>query len=443
MGERAVSKFLVILKREYAEVVKKKSFVIMIFLTPVLMAGFMILPAMLAGREVSVGENIAVIDRGELGIGEQFVQSLTQYKLKGTDEPAYITRGIFNISPNDEQRFRQVYDSLAQAVTDKDLKYFLVVEPAPHITDTNLYLVTNSNNFRTIARFESRLSDILSSYRLRMSEVNLPVDSVLALTERIDLTLKDTKGESIPFMVKYFAALIFVMIMYMMIITYGATLMRSVIEEKGSRIIEVLISSVTPFQLMLGKVFGLGAAAFTQVGVWVAIGVMIFLAGGSTTLELEPAVERIVFNPVIVTFFILFFVSGYVLYSTLFALIGSIVNSDKEAQHFIFPITITLIIPVMIGIAVVQDPYATWVLVLSYIPFLSPTMMLMRVIFLAPTATSYSFFSGILAEATLAFLLVVVTALLVVWITARIFRVGILMYGKRPNLPEIIRWVRY
>jgi len=438
-----MSKFLVILKREYAQVVKKKSFVIMIFATPVLMAGFMLLPAMLAQKEVTVSERVAVIDRGELGIGEQFSESLKRYKLKGTDEPSYIVKGMFHVSPDDQARFRQIHDSLAQAVTEKSLKYFLIIEPNAHLSDTNLYLVTNSDNFRTINRFESRLSDIMSKRRLHMSEINLPVDSVLALTQRIGLTLRDTKGESIPFFAKYIGALIFVMIIYMMIITYGATLMRSVIEEKGSRIIEVLISSVTPFQLMLGKVVGLGAAAFTQVAVWVLIGVVIFFVSGSAALQVEPAVERMVFNPVIVVFFILFFVSGYLLYSTLFALVGSIVNTDKEAQHFIFPISISLIIPMMVGIGVIQDPYATWVLVLAYIPFFSPTMMLMRVIFLAPTATEYSLFSGILGEASLAFLLIVATTLLVIWVTARIFRVGILMYGKRPTLPEIIRWVRY
>ena len=98
---------------------------------------------------------------------------------------------------------------------------------------------------------------------------------------------------------------------------------------------------------------------------------------------------------------------------------------------------------VMVGIAIVQDPYATWVMVMTYIPFITPTMMMMRVIFLAPAATSYSLFSGILAEATIGLVLVIITSLAVIWVTSRVFRVGILMYGKRPTLPEIIKWVRY
>jgi ABC-2 type transport system permease protein len=438
-----MSKFWVILKREYTQVVKKKSFLIMIFLTPVLMGGFMILPALLVQKEASSSEMLAVIDRGELEIGDQFAESLSRYTLESSGEPSYAVTEVFRITPDDENRFQNVYDSLTLEIRDKNLKYILVVKPDAHLADSNLYLVTNANDFIAINRFEARLSRILSTHRLKQSDINLPIDSVLLLTQNVDLAMKDTKGLAIPFQVKYFGALIFVMIMYMMIITYGATLMRSVIEEKSSRIIEVLISSVTPFQLMFGKIIGLGLAAFTQVAVWVVIGLVLFFASNSAAIEVDPAISRIAFNPVIVAFFVLYFVAGYVLYSALFALIGSIVNSDKEAQNFIFPITITLILPVMVGIGVVKDPYATWVLVMSYIPFITPSMMLMRIIFLAPTATEYSFFSGILAEATLGFLVVVAATFFTVWVTAKIFRVGILMYGKRPTLPEIIRWVRY
>jgi len=438
-----MSKFWVILKREYAQVVKKKSFIIMIFLTPLFMAGIMILPAMLVHKEASTSERIAVVDRGTIEIGDQFAESLARYTLESSGEPSFSVTEVFRITPDDENRFQNIYDSLTQEIRDKNLKYVLVVKPDAHLADSNLYLVTNSNDFTAISRFEARLSRILSTHRLQKSDVNLPIDSVLQLTQSVDLAIKDTKGQAIPFEVKYFGALIFVMIMYMMIITYGATLMRSVIEEKSSRIVEVLISSVTPFQLMFGKIIGLGLAAFTQVAVWVAIGLALFFASSSAAIQVDPAISRIAFNPVIVVSFILYFVSGYVLYSALFALIGSIVNTDKEAQNFIFPISITLILPVMVGIGVVKDPYATWVLVMSYIPFITPSMMLMRIIFLAPTATEYSFFSGILAEATLGFVMVVAATLVTVWVTARIFRVGILMYGKRPTLPEIIRWVRH
>ena len=177
--------------------------------------------------------------------------------------------------------------------------------------------------------------------------------------------------------------------------------------------------------------------------IWVAAGLAIFFWRGTAGLEIDPSIARIAFDPVIVTFFLLYFVTGYIMYSTLFALIGSIVNNDKEAQAFVMPVSLSLILPVMVGIAVVQDPYATWVLIVSLIPLFTPTMMLMRVVFLAPSAVEYSLFSGIVGEATLGFIVVVLATIGIVWLSSRIFRVGILMYGKRPTLPEIIKWVRY
>lgn len=438
-----MSKFFVIVRREYTQVVKKKSFLVGVLLTPVLMAALMLLPAMLASREQTEAERIAIIDRGEKEIGNRFAQAIETYTIGETGERSYDVRGPFNISYFDEERFESVLDSLTAEVTEKRVKYVLVINREAHLADSNMYLVTNAQNFRTLKRFEHQLSKVISTLRLEETEINLPIDSVLALTERIDLTLRDTKGESIPFEIRYFGAIIFVMILYFMVVMNGQTLMRSVIDEKTSRIMEVLISSVTPFQLLAGKVVGMGAAALTQVAIWIVAGLGIFLYSGSASLDMNSPISRIAFDPAIVIFFMLFFVAGYIMYSTLFALIGSIVNSDKEAQAFVMPVSMSLIVPVMVGIGVVQDPNALWVMVMAYIPLFTPTLMLMRVVFLAPTAESYSVFSGIVGEATLGFITLVIATIGVVWVASKIFRIGILMYGKRPTLPEVMRWIRY
>jgi len=254
-----MSKFWVILKREYLQVVKKKSFIIGIFLTPVLMSAFMLLPAWLAQKKSTTSEKLAVIDNSGENIGERFAEALERYKLEDSDEPYYIVKEIYEVAPGDTILFNKFNDSLRNEINEKNLKYFLVVKPDAYLSDDNLYLVTNSDNFTTLRRFEYRLSNILSSKRLEMTNVNLPVDSVLSLTRRIDLKLQDTKGEAIPFQIKYFGGIIFVMLMFGMIITYGTMVMRSVIEEKNSRIMEVLVSSVSPFELMLGKIMGLCA----------------------------------------------------------------------------------------------------------------------------------------------------------------------------------------
>ncbi|UCG61844.1 MAG: ABC transporter permease [Candidatus Zixiibacteriota bacterium] len=436
-----MSKFWVVFKREYAQVVKKKSFLFGIFFMPLFMAGIMLLPAMLADTKASTTEKLAVIDQSEVGVGEGFKESLKRYTLNDSETPYYEVVEVFELSGADSARFTEIEDSLRQTIIDRELKYFLVVKPGAHLCDTCLYLVTNSDNIRSMNRFEYRLSDILSSVRLGISNVNIGVDSVLSLTRRINLPTRDAKGQSLPFLIKYMGALVFVMLMFGMILGYGQMVMRSVLEEKNSRIMEVLVSSVTPFQLMLGKIMGLGAATFTQAAIWVILGAGIYMGRG--TFNIDSSIDRLVFNPAIIVFFVLFLVSGYLLYSTIFALIGSIVASEKEAQNFVFPVTMSLILPVMIGIYIIQEPNSTVSLILSMIPFFTPTMMSMRVVFLAPTLESYSVFSGIIAQAIIGFIIVVLTIVGMVWLTSKIFRIGILMYGKRPTLPEIVKWVRY
>ncbi|UCD63825.1 MAG: ABC transporter permease [Candidatus Zixiibacteriota bacterium] len=436
-----MSKFWVIFKREYAQVVKKKSFIVGIILTPAIMAGFVLLPTLLIGKKATSAEKLAVVDRSEQGIGRQFEESLKRYKLEASGEPYYIVEQVFELPAADTVRFVAVEDSLRQVITDKELKYFLVLKPDAQLSDTNLYLVTNSDNFLSINRFEGRLSDILASIRLEESNVNLGVDSVLSLTRQVDLKIRDAKGESLPFLTKYMSALVFILVMFAMILGYGQMVMRSVIEEKNSRVMEVLVSSVTPFQLMLGKIIGLGAATFTQVAVWVLLGAGIYSMKGA--LNIDAAVDRIIFNPLIIVFFALFLTTGYLLYSTVFALLGSIVNSEKEAQNFIFPISMSLMFPVIIAMYIVQEPNSTLSIALSLVPFFAPTMMTMRLVFVAPTLTTYSVLSGIAAQAVLGFVIVVLTIVGMIWLTGKIFRVGILMYGKRPTLPEIVKWVKY
>ncbi|MCB2229125.1 ABC transporter permease [bacterium] len=439
-----MSKFWVIFKREYTQVVKKKSFLVGIFLTPILMAAFMVLPALLAGSEQTASEHMAVVDQSGLSIGTRFEEALQKYTVGEDSLPAYVFDQVFEVSVDDNARRISLVDSLSAAIQAKQIKYLLVVMPHPELSDNNLALVTNSDDFRAIRRFEQSLTDIISAIRLEHSDVNLPVDSVLSLTRSVDLPLRDSQGEAIPFEVKYFAALILVMLIYGMIVTYGTMLMRSVIEEKSSRIMEVMVSSVSPFQLMLGKVMGLGAAAFTTVLVWVLLGAGFMLFGGTAGASMMgDAISRMIFNPVIVVFFVLFLISGYLLYSTIFALIGSILNSEKESQNYIFPIVMILILPVMVGIGVVRDPYVMWAQIMSYIPLFAPTLMVMRIMFIAPTQMEYSLFSGIVAEGTISLLLVVAATIGMIWLTGRVFRVGILMYGKRPTLPELARWIRH
>ncbi len=438
-----MSKIWVVIKSEYLQVVKKKSFLIGIFLIPALMAAMGPLMVLLASNSAGSTQYLAVVDQSGESVGQEFKSALERYKLDDGETHAYEIIGIIEVLPGDSAAFVSTVDSLTKALNDEEIKYFMLFRQGIEEADSNMALVTNSESFRTISRFEKVISRIAATMRLEKSNINLGIDSVLALTQRVNLPRRDAQGDSVNFDTKWGISMIFVMLIYFVIIGYGQVIMRSVIEEKASRIMEVLVSSITPFQLLLGKVFGLGGATLTQLLIWILMGAGLYFGSGAFATAINPGIAKIVFNPVVITFFCLFQVFGYLLFATLFALVGSIVNSEKEAQIFVAPVSILLAVSFAIGILIIQEPNSTMARTLSMIPIFAPTLMMMRIIFVAPSVTEYSFFSGILGEAILSFVLLLVATFFVIWLSSRIFRIGILMYGKRPTLPEIIKWVRY
>ncbi len=233
--------------------------------------------------------------------------------------------------------------------------------------------------------------------------------------------------------------------------------MRSVIEEKTSRIIEVIISSVKPIQLMLGKIIGTSLAGITQFIIWLVIGgvllsIVSFLFGINIQTPQQDMVQQAMANPelnmqiqdVINAFynlplanliiaFILFFIGGYLLYSSLYAAIGAAVDNETDTQQFMIPVIMPLVLAVYIGIfTVVEDPHGTVSVVFSFIPFTSPVVMLMRIPFGVP-----------LWQQLVSLLILIATFMFTVWFAAKIYRVGILMYGKKPTYKELIKWIKY
>ena len=430
-------KLWIIIKREYAQVVKKKSFVIGIFLTPAFMALVMIVPSMLAMKKPAGTEKIAIIDLDGQKLGERFAEAINDYKLDDSS-PAYTITGIYTPAADDSGGLAALKVSLDSMIQSKGLRSYLIIGRDAENTDS-VILVAKSFSFRMSNRFERKISDILSELRLEKSNINLNVDSALYLTRKVELQEQSPGGKERDFMTIYLGGLVFVMLIFMTAIGYGQILMRSVIEEKNSRIMEVLVSSVSAFQLMAGKIVGLGLASLTQVGIWIVIGLGLYAYRGA--LNIRADIASMVFNPVFIFFFVVFMILGYIMYSTVFALIGSICNSDKEAQNYIFPITMSLLLPVFLAMYVIQEPDSAVVIALSLIPIFTPTMMVMRLNIMSAEAFSLS--NPIIIEALIGVLLTALTTVAVIWLTAKIFRVGILMYGKRPTLPELIKWVRY
>jgi len=211
---------------------------------------------------------------------------------------------------------------------------------------------------------------------------------------------------------------------------WGQALMTGVIEEKSSRVVELAVSAMSPWDLLLGKLVGIGSAGLTQLAVWVASLVVLAAYSGSF-LPSDTAMPEI--TPLILASFLIYFLLGYFLYAALYAAIGASVNTMQEAQSLVFPVLMPLIGSVMFFPVVLQSPDSTFSVVLSLIPFATPLLMFLRITVLTPP----------LWQIALSIVLTTLTIGAVTWVSARIYRVGILMYGKRPTFPEMVRWVRH
>ncbi|MFZ0389237.1 MAG: ABC transporter permease, partial [Calditrichia bacterium] len=245
-------------------------------------------------------------------------------------------------------------------------------------------------------------------------------------------TLKVVKGEEQEkgFEEEYVISMVFLFLLYMTLILYGQTIMRSIIEEKTSRIVEVLLSSANSFQLLMGKLLGVGSVGLVQYVLWSVLASVGFIIGTASVPNLSDVFS---ISPMIMFYFILFFIIGYFTFSTLYAAAASLSSDMQDMQSLSMIVTILVIIPFVVSFAIVRNPTSDLSQVLSFIPFFTPLLMFMRISLVTPP----------LWEILLAIGINLVTIVGIIWLSARIFRIGILMTGKRPTLPEVIRWVRY
>jgi ABC-2 type transport system permease protein len=419
-------KILAIIKREYKEAVYKKSFIILTLLMPVLMIGFSVLPALLMQIKSQKQTRIHVIDLSHK-IYAPLQKSLSGDTLK-TGEPRYVFTAI-EVAPNAVEATLQAEKKLIAA---KKIDVLLYV---PADIDSSLQVKFYARNVADLdltSRFKNEISSIIS--RERLIAAGIQPELVERLTRRVKLaTFKITKGgkeSKSGFVQEYFGTFIFIFFLYFTIIMYGAGIMRSIIQEKNSRIVETILSGSNAFQFMAGKILGQGAVSLTQYLIWILFGLGLLFAG-SHYFPISKQFMQL--NPMLFLYFVIFFVLGYLLFSAMYAAVGAISNSDQEAQNASFPITLSLIVPIVLFSYVVKDPNSTLAFTLSQIPFFSPIIMFARVNLANPPMWQVLLSIGIL----------IVTIVIVIWIVAKIFRIGILMYGKRPTLPELLKWIKY
>lgn len=427
-----MSKTFSVLKREYLTRVKTKGFIIGTIMMPVFMILITVIPALFAMIKSDKQRTVVVIDFSGC-VFEPLNLALSELEIMESGEPLYILKKIESSNETLEQEKQKLFDQ----VEESDLFAFLIIPADVFETSEVQFYAKNISSFVVNEMFRDKLSRVISN--IRLNESGLDPEEIQKLTRRTRLKTfrvgpegsKEESGE-LAFVVSY----VLVLFLYMALILYGSFVMRSVIEDKNSRVIEVIVSSIRPSQLMGGKILGIGAAGLTQFIIWAFFAWAASAYGLLMVRQFAPAVSEtpIPSIPVsVLVFFVLFFVLGYILYSAIYAALGAMVNQESEAQSMQWPVITLLIIAFMFIFPIVNNPDSTLAVILSMIPFFAPIVMFLRISVQAAPPLEIVFCIALMVAAIWG----------LIWLSGKIFRVGILMYGKRPNLPELIKWVRY
>ncbi|MEQ6121430.1 ABC transporter permease [Reichenbachiella sp. MALMAid0571] len=430
-----MGKIGLIIAREYLSRVRKKSFIIMTILGPLLFAGIAIVPTWLATRESTDQKVIWVLD-----------------------ESGYFDGKMEN---NGSVKFEMTHKSLEEAkaelINNKGVSLLYIPEIDINNKAEISFYSFNNPGFSLEKTIEGKIRTELENIKLINSGIEK--EQLEQLKARVELSTYNlskagTENESsseASSAVGYISAFL----IYFFIFFYGAQIMRGVIEEKTSKVIEVIISSVKPFQLMMGKIIGVGAVGLTQFLLWTALSTGIVSVGSAILLkDVEPdkieslaqnqpiktpvkadtgnvifdALKKVNF-PLVIGCFVFYFLGGYLLYGALFAAVGSAVDSDADSQQFMLPITIPLIFSMVIIAAILKEPHGSLAVWTSIIPFTAPVVMMMRIPFDVPiwqiAASMLSVVGGFLATT---------------WFAGRIYRIGIFMHGTKVNYKVLAKW---
>jgi ABC-2 type transport system permease protein len=383
-----VKKMFRVVEREYLERVKKKSFLISTILGPVLMGLLIFAPALLLKLSPETQTSIAVIDMTGKIYG-QMKSSLSDSLPDGT--PRFRLREVRSAGPKLEETRRE----LNLEIENDALDGYVVIPAQVADSSRAVFYGKRIGDIKTLERLESALSNIVVG--MRLSERGLDYGVVSELTKGVDLETKQITGKG---------------------------------EEKNNRVIEVLLSSLRAQDLLFGKIFGVGAVGLTQYAIWGIFGTLMTVYG----LTMGGQVAEIAGNLSLSTlaFFILYYILGFLFYSTLFAGIGAVCNTDQEAQQMQMPVVLCLVFTILIPMMVIQRPDSAFATIISLIPMFTPIVMFMRINVMTPPAW----------QIALSVAIMILSIIVAGKLSAKIFRTGILMYGKKPDAREILKWLR-
>jgi ABC-2 type transport system permease protein len=398
-----------IAKREYTERIKTKGFLIATILIPVLMGGGLFGVATMASKAKATA-HIAVV-----GSQPQLAEDLKR-ELEDSKE----SKMTVDVLPPST-----AHAVLDQQIANNLLDAYLVIVPATGSGQRPTFDFTprSTADIATSTTIENALHRVLT--REYLAAKGASESETSALMEPVTLVVIAGNGKRGDSKTSFYVAYTLFLLMYMVVLLYGMNVARSIIEEKTSRVFEVLLATITPDELLAGKIVGVGAVGLSQVGIWmVAAGLIAARLGATSGVQIS--------MPQVV-YFIVFFVLGYTLYSAVAAALGAMTNSEQELQQLNMFMMIPLFLSLLMLQPIVSNPNSMLSRIVSQIPFCAPLLMNLRVSISMPQPWEIALSIG----------LILVTIYAVLWVSSRIYRVGILMYGKKPNLPEILRWLKY
>jgi len=412
-----MNKKLAVAKWEFLEKVKTKAFLISLILTPVIMVLFGVLPGLLVSKPDEEAVVIGILD--ETGsIVAPLAQKIDQkYKLPD-GQPNYVVRDL-----RDGSHVDVLKATGNKLIAQNEIEGYFYIPATVFDSGKVEYRAENVGNVRVQERFSRTIEEIVIENRAvkegydpaRLRRLMADVD-----VKSIKVTGEGEEKES-GFLETFFSAYVVIMMLMFLVLTSGQLLIRSVVEEKSNRLIEVLISSCSARDLMVGKIVGLSGLGIVQVLLWALIAFVVSAKFEASIFQLD------VFMIALIYFFL-----GYLLYSAIFVAAGSPVTTEQEAQQITGYVTLLLVFPMVLAMPVMQNPDSTLVKVLSFIPVLTPAFMVMRLPIQMPETWEIL--------ATIGMLILSVWGMM--WVAGKIFRTAILVYGKRPSIPELFRWLR-
>jgi ABC-2 type transport system permease protein len=446
-----MNKLPLIIRREYLAKVRNKSFVIMTFLSPILMVGMVVLIAYLT----KINDN----EKRIIGVFNESIYFSNDFHT--TENTSYVQFRDISLQAAKDSTISVGYYGLLHIPSEKSLE---------EVVRKTYFFTKEAPSASTIDQLEDILQERLRARRLQ--DLGVSAEEFAAMDKKYEINTATFEGRQNLKGINEIKAIIgggFGYLIMMFIIIYGGFVMRSVIEEKTSRIIEVIISSVKPFQLMMGKIIGTSLAGITQFAIWIVCGTLLLMLAFSifdidpsalnkgteivsgmnsniaTTIPtvnqtMQAYAQELYEIPwfMLICFFVIYFALGYLIYSSIYAAIGAAVDNETDTQQFIFPIILPLMLAIYVGFfSVFSNPHGPIAVGFSLFPLTSPIVMLMRL----PGGIGEG---GVpIWEIVTSIVLLIITFVGIVWLAAKIYRVGILMYGKKPTYKELLKWIKY